>query len=190
MINMPLEWTGVKPVMIIVFQHIDILEKVELVFFKAKGQLHCSCADKNGLTPNCNMGLHEMGHALAYVNFITQTEEDKHFKKEFKNTTGESWYALQNGYRVKFLQNGVYNMAHYNEKGRWLRTIRYYDETGLPKNIRNAVRHEFLDFNIFLVMEMNLPQSTIYLVKIEDKTSWKTVRVAGDEIEVVENFTK
>lgn len=38
-----------------------------------------------GLTPNCNVGLHEMGHALAYVNFITQTEEDKHFIKEFKN---------------------------------------------------------------------------------------------------------
>lgn len=34
---------------------------------------------------NCNVGLHEMGHALTYVNFITQTEEDKHFKKEFKN---------------------------------------------------------------------------------------------------------
>lgn len=38
-----------------------------------------------GLSPNCNVGLHEMGHALAYVNFITQTEEDKHFKKEFKS---------------------------------------------------------------------------------------------------------
>jgi Mlc titration factor MtfA (ptsG expression regulator) len=31
------------------------------------------------------MGLHEMGHALAYVNFVSQTEEDKHFKKEWKN---------------------------------------------------------------------------------------------------------
>jgi len=39
----------------------------------------------SGQTPNCNVGLHEMGHALAYVNFITQTEEDKHFKKEFVN---------------------------------------------------------------------------------------------------------
>jgi Mlc titration factor MtfA (ptsG expression regulator) len=39
----------------------------------------------SGQTPNCNVGLHEMGHALAYVNFITQTEEDKHFKKEFHN---------------------------------------------------------------------------------------------------------
>lgn len=39
----------------------------------------------SGHTPNCNVGLHEMAHALAYVNFITQTDEDKHFKKEFPN---------------------------------------------------------------------------------------------------------
>jgi Mlc titration factor MtfA (ptsG expression regulator) len=39
----------------------------------------------SGQTPFCNVGLHEMGHALAYVTFITETEEDKHFKKEFKN---------------------------------------------------------------------------------------------------------
>jgi MtfA peptidase len=39
----------------------------------------------DGQTPYCNVGLHEMGHALAYVTFITETEEDKHFKKEFKN---------------------------------------------------------------------------------------------------------
>lgn len=39
----------------------------------------------SGQAANCNVGLHEMAHALAYVNFITQTEEDKHFKKEFPN---------------------------------------------------------------------------------------------------------
>ena len=37
----------------------------------------------SGQTPNCNVGLHEMGHALAYVNFVTRTEEDKHFKNGF-----------------------------------------------------------------------------------------------------------
>lgn len=41
--------------------------------------------DVKGEGQNCNLGLHEMGHALAWVNFITQTEEDKHFKNEFKN---------------------------------------------------------------------------------------------------------
>jgi Mlc titration factor MtfA (ptsG expression regulator) len=37
----------------------------------------------SGQMPDCNIGLHEMGHALAYVNFITATEEDKIFTKEF-----------------------------------------------------------------------------------------------------------
>src|SRR5258708_28554542 len=34
-------------------------------------------------TPNCNVGLHEMVHALAYLNFITQAQEDNHSKNEF-----------------------------------------------------------------------------------------------------------
>lgn len=122
--------------------------------------------------------------------YADNTKALRNFRKEFKNTSGESWYSLQDGYRVKFMQDGIYNMADYNAKGKWLRTIRYYDETGLPKNIRNVVRHEFLDFTIFLVMEMNLPQSTIYLVKIEDTNSWKTVRIAGDDMDVIESFTK
>lgn len=126
----------------------------------------------------------------AEILYTDNTKALRNFKKDFKNTTGESWYALKDGYRVKFLQNGVHNMADYNAKGKWMRTIRYYDEKLLPKNIRDAVKREFIDFNIFLVMELNVPQSTIYLVKIEDKTSWKTVRVTADELDVVENFTK
>lgn len=53
-----------------------------------------------GLSPNCNVGLHEMAHGLAYVNFITQTEEDRHFKKEFKQYSKVArpiFTAMQNG---------------------------------------------------------------------------------------------
>lgn len=32
---------------------------------------------------NANLGLHEMAHALTYVNFVSASEEDRHFKKEF-----------------------------------------------------------------------------------------------------------
>lgn len=55
-----------------------------------------------GMTPNCNVGLHEMGHALAYVNFITETDEDKHFKKEFKQFSKVArpiFNAMQEGNR-------------------------------------------------------------------------------------------
>jgi len=68
-----------------------------------------------GLTPNCNVGLHEMGHALAYVNFITQTEEDKHFKKEFKNFSKVArpiFNAIQEGTKTIL---GDYAGTNYHE---------------------------------------------------------------------------
>jgi MtfA peptidase len=68
-----------------------------------------------GLMPNCNVGLHEMGHALAYVNFITQTDEDKHFKKEFKNFSKVArpiFNAIQEGGKTLL---GDYAGTNYHE---------------------------------------------------------------------------
>lgn len=68
-----------------------------------------------GQTPNCNVGLHEMAHALAYVNFITQTEEDKHFKKEFKNFSKVArpiFNAIQEGKKTIL---GDYAGTNYHE---------------------------------------------------------------------------
>ena len=69
----------------------------------------------SGLTPYCNMGLHEMGHALAYVTFITETEEDKHFKKEFKNFSKFArpiFTSMQEGNRNLL---GEYAAVNYHE---------------------------------------------------------------------------
>lgn len=69
----------------------------------------------SGETPNCNVGLHEMGHALAYVNFITQTEEDRHFKKEFKNFSKVArpiFNAIQEGAKTLL---GEYAGINYHE---------------------------------------------------------------------------
>ena len=68
-----------------------------------------------GQTPNCNVGLHEMGHALAYVTFITETEEDKHFKKEFKNFSKVArpiFASMQGGNRNLL---GEYAAVNYHE---------------------------------------------------------------------------
>jgi len=69
----------------------------------------------SGQTPNCNVGLHEMGHALAYVNFVTQTEEDKYFKKEFHNFSKVArpiFTAMQNGAKNLL---GDYAATNYHE---------------------------------------------------------------------------
>ncbi|HMH22739.1 MAG TPA: zinc-dependent peptidase [Puia sp.] len=66
-------------------------------------------------TPNCNVGLHEMGHALAYVNFVTQTEEDKLFKREFTEFSKVArpiFTAMQAGSRNLL---GDYAATNYHE---------------------------------------------------------------------------
>jgi hypothetical protein len=69
----------------------------------------------SGMTPNCNIGLHEMAHALAYVNFITQTDEDRHFKKEFLNFSKVArpvFTDMQNGKKNLL---GDYAATNYHE---------------------------------------------------------------------------
>jgi Mlc titration factor MtfA (ptsG expression regulator) len=69
----------------------------------------------SGQTFNCNVGLHEMGHALAYVNFVTRTEEDKHFKKEFTNFSKVArpiFTAMQEGNKNML---GDYAATNYHE---------------------------------------------------------------------------
>jgi len=69
----------------------------------------------SGQTPDCNVGLHEMGHALAYVNFITETDEDKRFKREFKNFSRVArpiFTAMQKGSKNLL---GDYAATNYHE---------------------------------------------------------------------------
>jgi MtfA peptidase len=68
-----------------------------------------------GMTPNCNVGLHEMAHALAYVNFITQTEEDKRFKKEFRNFSRVARPIFQGMQQGKKNILGDYAATNYHE---------------------------------------------------------------------------
>jgi MtfA peptidase len=64
---------------------------------------------------NSNVGLHEMAHALAYVNFITKTEEDKHFKTEFHNFSKVARPIFQEMQRGRKTLLGDYAATNYHE---------------------------------------------------------------------------
>ena len=104
-----------------------------------------------GLTPNCNIGLHEMAHALAYVNFITQTEEDKHFKKEFHNFSKVArpvFTGMQNGERNIL---GDYARTNYHEF--WAVAVEVFFENPV------RFRHELPD--LYLAMSKLLNQDPL-----------------------------
>ena len=64
---------------------------------------------------NSNVGLHEMAHALAYVNFVVKSEEDKHFKNEFKNFSQVARPIFQDMQRGKKNFLGDYASTNYHE---------------------------------------------------------------------------
>jgi MtfA peptidase len=64
---------------------------------------------------NSNVGLHEMAHALTYVNFITKTEEDNHFKAEFHNYSKVARPIFQEMQRGRKTLLGDYAATNYHE---------------------------------------------------------------------------
>ena len=85
-----------------------------------------------GAQTNSNVGLHEMGHALTYVNLITQTETDQHFKKEFKNFSVVArplFDAMQKGYHTVL---GKYAANNFQEF--WAVSVEFFFEN--PRQLK------------------------------------------------------
>ena len=115
----------------------------------------------------------------------------KQFSKTFKSAANASWYqTAQGGYTAKFRQDGIETRVDYDRKGNWSGTIRTYTQENLPKEIRHIVKSTYYDYNIFLVQEVTVGNTTAYLVKIEDAATFKTIRVIDGEMDVYESYRK
>jgi hypothetical protein len=128
--------------------------------------------------------------SLHEPNSMINTKAMRDFKKTYPNVDGEKWYSFKDGFAAKFSEDGIQHMVTYNRIGDWLYTISYYDEKQLPSETRAMVKGTYYDYKITLVEEITLRQQTIYLVHIEDETTWKTVRVSDSEMTVIEDFNK
>ncbi len=94
-----------------------------------------------------NVGLHEMAHALAYVNFTARIGEDDHFRSRFKefSQTGRRIFNDMQAGRLNLL--GSYAATNYNEF--WAVCIENFFER--PRLLKN----ELPDLYFELVMLLN-----------------------------------
>jgi Mlc titration factor MtfA (ptsG expression regulator) len=112
-----------------------------------------------GLSPNCNVGLHEMGHALTYVTFITQTEEDKHFKNEFKNFSKVARPIFESMQRGERNLLGEYAGTNYHEF--WAVSVEVFFE--------NPIRMSQELPDLYRAMSHLLKQDTLVVVNAANK---------------------
>jgi len=123
-------------------------------------------------------------------NSVMSTKAIKNFNKTFKEARNASWSETLDGLKAEFMNENVTTKVYYDAKGRWIANVRSYDETNLPREIRHTVKSIYYDYDILHVQEITAGDKTAYLVKIEDDTSLKTIRVTNDQMDEYISFQK
>ncbi len=117
------------------------------------------------------------------------TKAVKDFNRSFKNISGEQWYKVSDGFIASFKENETETKVAYDQKGRWHCTVRTFGENQLPSDVRDLVKSRYYDFKILVVYEIK-HDNTVYILKMEDASTLKTLRVADGEIEIIADNTR
>lgn len=112
------------------------------------------------------------------------------FSRTFKNAAAVKWVKNENGASVYFEADGVKMRSSYNTKGKKEYTLKYYDESQLPSDIRHLVRSTYYDYRIVIATEVERNEHVSYLVKMENDKEYLTIKVDDGELSVFEKTTK
>jgi len=124
-----------------------------------------------------------------YLNEI-DSRAVRNFARTYWNASDANWVTYPGGYVVFFSKNGISSRAYYTRSGELECTIRQYTEKDMPADIRHMVKSAYYDYSIFLVNEITNQGGTSYVVKIEDKTSFKEITIDDNEMRVTNEFIK
>jgi hypothetical protein len=114
----------------------------------------------------------------------------KNFKRSHPDVTNESWSTDNGYYFVKFKKGGVKNKIVYTPNGKLDYALKMYNgENNLPRSVRTAVKSTYYDYRILDAQELQVRNNTVYLVKITDSNTWKTIRVSDGDVEEIENYS-
>jgi len=135
-----------------------------------------------------DLSLHEISNAANVSEVSNKAIRD--FKKTYRDVKDEKWYSLPNGYLAEFMLINKKDAVVYDKKGNWKYTFSYYDEKNLPDESRAAVKSVYYDYSINRAEEIRVEDKIIYLVHMQNETTWKNLRVCDGEMDVIEDFNK
>jgi len=92
------------------------------------------------------------------------------------------------GYRVSYVEGSVKHIKDYYANGELRNTLRIYDESYLPVNIRRNIKFAYPDSHIILATELDYENTLAYFVKIRQDGWTKTIQVINDDMNVIEEF--
>ena len=127
---------------------------------------------------------------FTYRNEVN-TKAVRNFIRKYKNVADARWFKSANGLLVAyFISDSIQNWVFYNDRGDCEFSLRHYTEEKMPYDIRHLVKSKYYDYSIYHIAETTRNEKIAYTIKLEDKKSWKTIRVTDGEMEVIEEFLK
>lgn len=115
------------------------------------------------------------------------------FNKQFENLVNSAVYARQDGFILKAVADGRNVTSAYNKNGKWIYTIENYPSVSLPKNIIDIVQNGYNSRGYFITTIDKIKQQGIkpvYLVRLQNNDTYKTLRVVNNDVEVIEDLQK
>lgn len=116
----------------------------------------------------------------------------RYFMQNYRGATDVEWSVLKDdSYLCVFRMSGIQYRAFYNPNGSWSYTVSSYPGSQLDKEVHGRVQSVYYNYQIVFANQIDLPgNKTIYLVEIHDGHSIKKVRVADEEMDVIQEFAK
>ncbi len=141
------------------------------------------------------IGLPATGSATPENNIgaasTISTRAIKDFRSRYTKIADEQWSRIDKGFAASFTKDGFKVRAYYDRKGNWLASLKYCTEFQLPHYIRDLVKREYYDFAITQVLEVSVPDHTAWLLNVEDKDTFKVVRINDEgDMDVVHDYKK
>jgi len=112
------------------------------------------------------------------------------FNASFKDAVNPTWYRLDKDYLVKFITGDMNNTALFKRNGAMIYQISYGHEGNLPKEVRNLVKSNYVDFNIVQTINVKEDNRNIWVVNLEDNKKLIIARVEEGSLEEVSNLDK
>lgn len=113
------------------------------------------------------------------------------FNQTFPDAQNVVWRTFSEKNTAQFMLNGIRTVVNYDMDGNFLDAIRYYTENNLPLNIIRKLKAKYPSKKIYGITEESTTETVNYYVKLEDETSWVTVKADADgNSEVVEKYYK
>lgn len=162
------------------------LEAVSVSLINAKdSSLIGTSSGSEVLTPFEKMGFGETKANNINIKVV------RGFVKFFKTVKNNKWFLAEDGSsNSTFNYDGIKTIVEYDSKGCRRYIMRVYEENKLSFDIGDMVKREYYDATITLVTEVETHNGRVTYVHLQDKETWKKVKVADGEMKLVENFKK